>query len=251
MINTTTRRSGLRRIGAAAAATTTAALGLGLLSPVAAHAQTLNACSGAQHKCTVVANVDVTGDNKLDSVGIVVLKRSGTFITSYRVRVLTAGGKLVLKTDNNASWEGNNLYYGAAAIDGWRGKELVVGHIRGAHTDFDHVLAYRGGKLELREMPQLPAAVGKESSADRQNWVVDGSVSTFTGIARRTSYGQVTLLENTGARDAGAGKYKGWHVAYRWSDGHWKLASYNRQSWTDDQSAKAYGWRVPGLRTGF
>jgi len=245
MINSKTA-SRARRLAIVAAATTTAAVGIGLVAPAAANADAKDACTGVRAHCRIVATTDVTGDGKKDSVGIVIQKADGPFVTSYQVRVRTAQGELVRATDKDAGWEGD-IYFGAAAIDGRPGKDLVVGHVEGAHTAFYHVLAYQQGQLVLRKSPKLPAPAAKDMDTYGRSWVVDGAVSSFAGIRRTVSHGQVILLENFGSRDPSAAKYAGWHVAYRWSAGHWTLASYRRQSWTDKQAASHWGWHVRGL----
>lgn len=246
---TTTTAGRVRRIGIAAAATATAAVGIGLVAPLAAHADAKDACTGVKAPCNVVAHVDVTGDGRPDSVGIVTQKSNSGVATRYQVRVRTADGKLLRKTDKHASWEGK-LFYGAAAIDGNPGKELVVGHVEGAHTAFYHVLAFHNGKFVLRKAPKLPAAVGKDINTSGRSWVVDGAVSSFAGISRTVSHHQVNLSEDFGSRDPNAPQYTGWHVAYRWSGDHWAPVSHHQETWTDKQSSTKWGWHVRGLGRG-
>ena len=248
MIITTSGRR-VRRIGIAAAATASAAVGISLVAPMAAHADAKDACSGVKAPCTIVAQVDVTGDGKPDSVGIVTQKSSYGQTTRYQVRVRTADGKLLRKTDKHASWEGK-LFYGAAAIDGTPGKDLVVGHVAGAHTAFYHVLSYHDGKFVLRKAPKLPAAVGKDINTNVRSWVVDSAASSFAGIRRTVSQHQVSLSEDFGSRDPNAPQYTGWHLVYRWSGDHWAPVSHHQKKWTDKQASTKWGWHVKGLKRG-
>lgn len=242
----TTTGGRLRRIGIAAAATATAAVGIGLVAPTAANADVKDACTGVKARCHIVAHVDVTGDGKRDSVAIVKLESAYGQTTRFQVRVRTADGKLLRKTDKHASWAGK-LFYGVAAIDRKPGKELVVGHIEGAHTAFYHVLGYHHGKLVLRKAPRLPAPAAADMNTYGRSWVVDGAVSSFAGIRRTASHGEVKLVENFGSRDPSALNYTGWHVTYHWAGDHWALTSYHRKSWTEKQSASLWGWHVKGL----
>ena len=242
---TTTTIGRIRRVGMTAAATAAVAAGIALIAPTTAHADVKDACTGVKATCTIVAHTDVTGDGKKDSVGIVIRQADGGVITRYQVRVRTAQGKLIHKADKHADWQGK-VFFGAAPIDGEPGKELVVGHIAGAHTAFYHVLAYRHGKLVLLKAPKLPAAAAGLNTYGR-SWIDDGAVSSFAGIHRTASHGQVKLVENFGSRDPSAAKYTGWHVSYHWSGDHWALTSYHRKSWTEKQSESLWGWHVKGL----
>ncbi|QGN33310.1 hypothetical protein [Microlunatus sp. Gsoil 973] len=245
MINQTSR---LRRAGIAGGAMATVALVAGLLTPTTADAAAKNACSGVTSHCKIVAHVDVTGDGRPDSVGIVRQRTDGDVVTRYQVRIRTAGGKLLHKTDKSAAWIGP-LYRGAAKIDGRRGKELVVGHVLGAHTAFYRVYRYHNGKLVLLKSPKLPKKVSA-TTLDR-SWAVDSAVASFEGIRRTRHNGHVVLTNTFGSRDPSARVYSGWKLKYRWEAGHWKSTSVVKRTFTNKQAAKAWGWHVKGMRTGF
>jgi hypothetical protein len=240
--------SRLLRAGIAGGAMATVGLSAGLLTPATAHATTKNACSGVTASCKIVAHVDVTGDGRADSVGIARLRTDGDMVTRYQVRIRTDGGKLLHKTDKTAAWLGP-LYRGAAKIDGRRGKEVVVGHVVGAHTAFYRVYRYHNGKLELLKAPKLPKKVS--ATTLRRSWAVDSAVASFEGIRRTRHNGHVILINTFGSRDPSARVYSGWKLKYRWEDGHWKSVSAVKRTFTNKQAAKAWGWHVKGMRTGF
>jgi len=198
-----------------------------------------NVCTGVAG-CKVVAKVDVNGDGKSDQVGVV---RSGTAEDGkITVRVLTAGGRL-LKTSNALTfWGGGNGWFGAAAIDGRRGAELVVGSTAGAHTEFFRVITYRSGKLVTLKAPaRLPGSASR--------WTMDCAYSSNIGVSRSVRKGVRYLTVRTAVRnDSGVGHH-GRTTVYRWKSSRWVQLSTKAVRYRSDQSAfKICGWHIKGLR---
>jgi hypothetical protein len=205
-----------------------------------------NVCTGVA-SCTRVADVDVDGDRRTDQVGVVSRQiADGGTVT---VRVQTATGRTMRTTSKDVRWFGAQAWFGAAALDGRRGAELVIGDQMGAHFQQFRVLTHRDGRLVTLPAP----AVGwykSTNTATTPRWGVDGSYSFNTGFSRKVTADGVVTLTTTSAmrKDSGIG-HRGQTRTYRWESDRWVRVSTTNVRYTDDESAYAVGgWHVKGLR---
>lgn len=239
------RSTPLRRIIAASAAASAVALTAGALAPASASAAS-TVCGKTAH-CHVVDHADVDGDGHADTIAIAPKKidKHG-YAKSVSVRVKTSKGKLLTRTVKGVSMvPTDHLYRGAAAIDGEKGADLVIGHQFGAHTNWYRVLTEKAGKLKVSAAPKLPG-----DHVRTKDWVTDGSVNTTLGIDRHKKSGKpATVTFKSGATDVNGSsdRLKGTSTKFRWQHGDWKKVSSTKHSWTPKQAGKISGWHVKGL----
>lgn len=202
-----------------------------------------NVCTGIAG-CQRVANVDVDGDGRADQVAVASNKiASGGSIT---VRVRTAKHHTLQTTGRHVYWF-DKPYFGAAALDGQPGAELVVGDTMGAHTQQFRVITYRKGRLVTLKAPPL-AWTKKGMSQATSRWWIDGSYSFNIGVYRSVSAKHVVTLTLKSLERAEHG-HVGHTTRYRWRSGGWVKVSAATVRVRSDQKAFATGgWHVQGLR---
>lgn len=200
-------------------------------------------CSGVAH-CTTAARVDVDGDGRADQVGV-----AGERLAdggSVTVRVRTATGRLLKTTGHDVHWFAKP-YFGAVAVDGEPGAEIVVGDTMGANYEQFRVVTYRDGRLvTLKAPPAQWTRAGLSRAASR--WGVDGSYSFNDGVERTVVAGVATLTMTSASRnDSGTG-HTSHRTSYRWADGAWsETSTRTTRHATDAEVAGVGGWHVPGL----
>lgn len=187
-----------------------------------------------------MTRVDVDGDRKVDTVSITPGRGSSTHV----VRVVTAR-KTAAQTTLKTPWlMGQKAWFGAAAVDGAPGAELVVRTGFGAHTSLFNVLSWRSGKLVAQ----------KDPSTRSTQWSTDGAASISQGYRTWTKGGATMLTtstylrEDTGRRDHFVGSVD----TFRWQRGRWAPVT-SRQIRLPESSpalSSAYGWHIRGLPVG-
>ena len=220
-----------RRVGAAA---------LVALATLIAHGPHADAavprvCAGVAG-CRVVSHADVDGDGRRDAVGVVRGGADGASSGRVVVRVRTA--TRIVSTERRLSYWYGRPWRGAARLDGVPGAELVLGYTTGAHTVFEQVLTWRGGRL-----------VGLRAPGGQGSWVIDGTVNFQLGWLRRAGQpvGVVTRLD--ARRNGGDGPtFTGTATRYLWSGGRWvEQARVTNRSLTERTAYGWGGWHVPPL----
>ena len=223
-----------RIAGLALALAGAAACGGGPTEPAAStagDADSVTVCRGVD-RCRVVAQVDVDGDRQPDEVGWVARKAEGAAV----IRVRTDDGMLLRKRLDVSLWFDTGVWGGAAAIDGRRGVEMLVGTQMGAHTPVYTMLTYRGGALVVEESP-----------AQGERWFVDGAWSAAVGWNRDVVDGRV-LMRYTFVTRSPDGSFDGTVTTYRWKDGRWVLIRERDRHYKNARTAvPAAGWHVRGL----
>lgn len=230
----------LATTGTRAAAATAAA-------PAAAGATSV--CASVP-SCRRVATVDVDGDGRPDQVGISAHHISAHTSASHgsiTVRVRTATGHTLTTTSSHVIWF-SKPFLGAAALDGRRGAEIVVGDTMGANYEQFRVITYRHHKLVTLDEPPL-AWTGKGMADAATRWGVDGSYSFNIGIFRSVDARHVvTLTLKTFERNATGRGHTGHVTVYRWHRGAWVERSSRRLQLADKRAFAVGGWHVSGLR---
>lgn len=195
--------------------------------------------------CVRVATVDVDGDGRPDEVGIVAKKLAHS--GSITVRVRTASGHTLTTTGHHVFWFAKP-YVGAAALDGVKGAEIVVGDTMGANYEQFRVLTYRAGKLVTEKEPPT-AGTKAGTSAATARWGIDGSYSFNSGVFRSVSANHaVTLTLKTVERNVSGHGHSGHITSYRWSGGRWVEHSTTKvHSESDRRAFASGGWHVRGL----
>lgn len=212
---------------------------VGLLAPAASSAVVSTVCGGVSG-CKVVKSIDVDGDGKADQVGIIAKGLTGEKGT-ITVRVKRATGPIVQTTGGGVHWA-ENPFIGAAAVDGVKGAEILVGDQEGAHFQQFRMITYRAGHLVTENRPPK-APISNLAS----RWGIDSSFSTDIGLYRSVTGGVVTLTVKTAVlNDSGSG-YTGKTIVYTWKGG-WVVKS-NRTVHYANAAAKAYlgGLWIEGL----
>jgi hypothetical protein len=207
-------------------------------------AAVVDVCTGAPG-CQQVALVDVDGDGQADQIGVATksLANGG----SITVRVRTATGHTMQTTGRKVFWF-SKPYLGAAALDGVKGAEIVVGDTMGANYEQFRVITYRNGALvTLKAPPRVWTKAGMRNATSR--WGIDGSYSFNIGVFRSVSAHQgVTLTMKSLARNLSGRGHSGHVTTYRWHAGGWVEVSAKHVRNAADRTAFASGgWHVPGL----
>lgn len=220
----------------AASALLLTAGGAQLLAPAAEGAaqRASGVCDGVR-RCHQVAKVDVDGDGTADPVGIARRGKDGAPHGKVIVRV-AVGDTIVSATRKTMYWYGSP-WQGAANLDGEPGKDLVVGHMAGAHTLFFHGLTWRDGSL---------ATLGAPGRG--RDWVIDGAYSVSIGWLHRTSWPDGQLQKRSASRQE-SGKFRGTITTFRWTDGGWDRTAGKVIDPVSDKKAYAWGgFHVRGLK---
>jgi hypothetical protein len=228
------RRSFVRRSGSGLVALA-AVMSPMAAAPPAASAAGPGVCQGVVG-CRVVAHVDVNGDGTKDAVGVARRGTNGKPGSAVIVRVRTGARSVVAVRRPLDYWFGSP-WHGAAALDGRKGAELVVGHVTGAHTQFLWVLTWRRGRLVT-----LPAP---DSAPD---WVIDGAANVALGWQRRPTDPVGTVRRLEAHRNGSGTTFTGTVSTYRWSAGAWRLLERRTSATVPQRSAFQWGgFHVPGL----
>ena len=217
-----------------------AAVVLVALATVIAHGNGAEAspppvCAGVAG-CRVVAQADVDGDGRTDTVAVVRRGADGAAHGSVVVRVRTAT-RIATAQRRLAYWFGDP-YRGRARLDGVPGVELVIGSTTGAHTVFEQVLTWRQGRL-----------VGLRAPDGEATWVIDGAANYNAGWLRRSGERVGTLTQLTNERNQDQRTFTGTATRWRWSGGRWVEQSTAVNRSLPERTAFGWaGWHVPPLR---
>lgn len=187
-------------------------------------------CAGVEN-CRVVTSQDVDGDEVRDQVGFVAESKRRVV-----VRVKTAAGR-TLRRGLDTLWFPRGEFYGAAAIDGRPGAELVVGTTMGAHTLWFTTLTVRSDRLVRLDPP-----------GGEDEWMVDGAFSFHAGVTRRVEDGRAVVVLREAGRDGARETFSGRDRTYVWRDGGWQHRSTVRTRYRTERAAsRVGGWHVRGL----
>ncbi len=231
------RRGGTPTRRSASTVVALAVAGAGLaVAPVApATAAGRGVCEGVSG-CRVVARVDVNGDGRRDAVGIARRGSSSAGNGAVVVRVRTGTYRIVAARRPLDYWYGSP-WHGAASLDGRRGKELVVGHVAGAHTQFFWVLTMRAGRLVTLRAP-----------GGAPDWVVDGAYNVSRGWLRGADQRVGTVVRRTADRNGTSRTFHAVATTFRWTSGGWQRVRRTVHPRLAERTAYAWGgWRVRGL----
>lgn len=225
----------MKRITSMLAAAALALTGL-MAAPHSAQAAA-NVCTGVSG-CRIVGSSDIDGDKKPDQIGMVY--KTGTSITT---RVKTATRTMSI-TGKNVDWYWEPLY-GITAIDGARGKEIVVGSMTGANTTWNQVVTYRSGRLVTLKPPRA-------SEYPRDRWAVQASYNFNVGFTRSvSSTGVVRVVEKVAERKRAEGDnayyHAGTNTTYEWRSGKWIKISTKKVDYSDKAGYAVAGWHIAGL----
>ncbi|HIZ98945.1 MAG TPA: hypothetical protein H9805_10275 [Candidatus Janibacter merdipullorum] len=220
-----------------------ALLGAGLTAPtsVATTAAAPDACADAGSSCHIVSRADVDGDDRRDSVGLTAWGKSDHGYKAT-VRVRTADGES-LTTVSPIDLPQVSAWWGAAAIDGEPGHELVLQSDEGAHTGWYHVITYRDGKLTTLKDP-----LSTRDFSYRYRWAIDSSATTGMGYRRTVmSSGKPLVYAYRGTLNRYSGRYVQTTKAVTWSNGGWRQISKKSASVTPAVMVANAEWNVPYL----
>lgn len=225
------RRLRARRVGAAALV----ALATSVAHGPHADAAVPRVCAGVAG-CRVVSHADVDGDGRRDAVGVERRGADGANDGRVVVRVRTA--TRIVSTERRLSYWYGRPWRGAARLDGVPGAELVLGRTTGAHTVFEQVLTWRGGRL-----------VGLRAPDGQGTWVIDGTVNFQLGWLRRAGQPGGTVTRLDAERNGGSGPtFTGTATRYRWSGGRWVEQARATNRGLSQRTAYGWsGWHVPPL----
>lgn len=202
-----------------------------------AHATTVtDVCTGVQG-CRVVARADINGDGTRDVVGLA--RRGGG--TGSRgaliVRVQTAPQHVTSVRRPLETWAGS-AWLDVAALDGRRGKEIVIGRLMGASAAFYQSLTWRHGTLVLLDAP----------GPDRW-WGVGRSATVIGGWLKRAQDPRGTIHHRVAtAGSTPTSPYRGRITTYRWTPGGWTRVHVRTVRPLSPDRARTWGgFHVPGL----
>lgn len=244
---------------------TVAALGLvgGGLQVTAAGASTADdtarrgVCAGV-HDCSVVGRFDVNGNGRPDRVGLVNHDRDG-FIRKGRVtvRVKTDHGRLIRQRVVVKHWRGA-VWHGAAAINGRRGVELVVGANRNKYVQFDihgdpqpsfakgfHVLTFKPGSDLSTARTPAGAKVWWLTSQSGVRTGHAGETDSFYyewGWWRTKVNGEVRIQKHKISTGGAAGVVTR-KTVWAWRHGDWRQVGTG----SPGPDSKYGGWHARGL----
>ncbi|WP_462417414.1 hypothetical protein [Kytococcus sp. Marseille-QA3725] len=138
---------------------------------------------------------------------------------------------------NDRTVPGESHWYGAAHIDGVRGKELVLHTSAGAHTVQDRVITYRDGRLTSLRDPHGSI-----------RWTTDQSATSIVGYERQgLSNGRVKLTHYTGHAPRQGGDFRETVTTSVWSEGAWKQVDQTTRAVVPNKAFADSGWNVRGL----
>lgn len=185
---------------------------------------------------TDVAKADVDGDKRPDTISVTMLPGS---TDRFRLSVKLATGKSVSTTYTtmyNLSRSERPLY-GAAAMDGQAGSEIIVRNGSGPHTWWYRVFTMRNGRLMVVNSPE----------SRTPNWCTDsGAVGWRFFIVKGTRMAEHRLIDMYGP--SVGGKYAGTLTTFRWKSGGWQRVSAKslRAAPNSKEAAFAIGWHGLG-----
>lgn len=243
--STTLRRAAVLSLGAgllgataapATAAPTTASTSFPATrasAPAAASTRTATAAA------RLVSRADVDGDGRADRTTIARTTAHGD--PAWRLTTRTARGRSSSVVVETPWLFGEPAWYGAAALDGAPGAELVVRSGFGAHTAMFRMFSWRGGRLVAQADP---------STGDAE-WSTDGALSVSKGYRFTTRRGVTTLTASIYERDFSRNPnvMDGTVRTYTWRSGAWRATSVRTGRVLDSSPhvANAYGWNAAGL----
>lgn len=226
--------STIRRTAARAVAL---AAGVGCLVPVPAAqaAPTATTTVSAALAGTVVSTADIDGDGRRDRT---TLEGRGTRGDGLAIiRVQTATGRTMRATTRLGYVEPTRSFHAAAAIDGVRGKEIVVQTDMGAHTPWYRVLTVRDGRLVTLVDPE-----------GQSRWTVDSALWIGKGYTRTvTSTGSVRMTSHVALRDGAAQPFTLTTRTVRWSNGRWAPVSVRKAKVSAANAYRLADWHVAGV----
>lgn len=209
-----------------------AMLGFGAAAPAQAAAP--NACEDLAD-CTIVSRADVDGDGTRDSVGLTQSKTSESGYSAI-IHVATADGE-TLTTQTHIRIPTVEAWWGAAAMDGEKGHELVLQSDAGAHTGWYRVITYRDGRLTTLRDPH-----------QQYRWPIDSSASSGAGYRRTVmSSGKPLMYSYRYRINNSTGRYVQAMKAVTWSNGHWSQVSRSSTSVSPKTQVERSDWAVPDL----
>ncbi|MGH3332381.1 MAG: hypothetical protein ACRDPJ_13885 [Nocardioidaceae bacterium] len=194
-------------------------------------------CSGVSG-CVVKARTDVNGDGTPDTIGIARRGKDGAAQGAVIIRVKTGPGTIVSVRRKTEWWLGP-LWQGTAALDGRRGREIVVGEISGAHAQYFRAVTWRHGQLVDLDAP------GRE-----RFWGIDGAVWISAGWQHRAGDPEGTIRKRVAIRTGNAtvSPFKGRITTYRWTrDGWGRVGTRTIYPLPDEVAWRWGGFHVPGL----
>ncbi|GAA1940007.1 hypothetical protein [Nocardioides marmoribigeumensis] len=180
-------------------------------------------------------DVDVNGNGTPNKVGLV--RRGDTQNGSWTVRV-SVGSRVVTATRKTAGWYGSP-WQGAANVDGRPGKELFLGVMAGAHTQFFAALAYQGGKLVERHAPSPRGGV----------WTIDGAYAIEYGWWRRQDEPPGVVRLKRADRNDDCRTFDARISTFRWTSDGWVRKSTKRYPHASQDFVSGWGgFHIRGLQ---
>ncbi len=214
-------------------------LGLVLVSPVvgvsgSTSESVVGVCTGVPG-CDVKAHVDIDGDGHKDAVGIA--SRGSASGRRVIIRVKTSATHIESVRRPTPYWFGSQ-WQGTAQLDGRLGREVVVGHMMGAHAQLYRSLTWRHGGLRHLDAP------GRESS-----WMIDSAIWTSMGWKRGARSPAGFIKHRTAVRTGDTrSHFKGTVLSYSWTQDGWKRVNARKFPSISDRRARRWGgFHVPGL----
>ncbi len=188
--------------------------------------------------CKVKARVDVNGDGLKDVVGVARRGENGAPEGGVLVRVKTGAGQIASTRAGNEYWYGP-VWQGTAALDGRKGKEIVVGFTVGAHGQSYRALTWRRGRLVTLDAP-----------GRGRYWYVDSAMWIAAGWQRRGDDPVGTVTRRVAMREGNDADspFRGRATTFTWARGGWKNVGTETIYPMSDEDAYTWGgFRIPGL----
>lgn len=215
-------------------------------------------CKGVR-ACKVMGRFDVTGNGRRDQVGLVNRDRDG-FIRKGRVtvRVKTPSGRLIRQRVVVRKWRGP-VWFGKAAVNGRKGKEIVLGGERRKYRQESPAggqrVSFAKGFHVITFKPGSDLAKARTPGGRHRWWLTspDG-VRTGSGSAqfyyeygwwRKKVNGKVRIQKRR-LSTGGAAGIQSRKTVWVWHKGRWNQRSSRPMS--DPLNKKHGGWHVKGLR---
>jgi hypothetical protein len=202
--------------------------------------------------CSKVSDVDVDGDARPDQVAVRRLADSeGQQV--WQLRVLTAAGTLSSVRSGPDVLYDDTPWFGAGAVDGAPGAELLLRMSSGPHTQWFRMYSWRNGKLALQRAPDA------DPTYQDGGWVIDAAFSAYAGT-RCSTAGGTALLDQASLSPADGEQYlddpdavyEGEIVRYAWKGNRWLRQSTTplRVPASSSRIAELAGWHCAGLPVG-